>query len=1080
MIRTRSRTRGGGSAWYKSTAYLLNNAAPTLIHDYMNDRYYTSSTGPIGFPFTATRTTNATMFDAQGRIVWAPSNILLRSDDPTASWTNTDTTPSTDGTLTPSGLTAYLMTEGSAGTALSSQQPVGAANAPFAFTIECKKGNAQFLRIRIGNGSDTCSAWIDFDAGTITSATLAGTATAPAQPIITDLGGGWYRCTIFIQNTTVNPSCLTNTSPSSGSTSRVNGGTYYLGRRACELYGIDSPKLPLQLTTGSAYYGPRFDYDPVTLQPLGILSELSRTNDLVGSFSCSSTNATLSSGTVKDGIWNFQRATATGVSAPHFVTSISAITPSATQARHVSAVVKPVSGETRIQLSVSANYGATDVYANFNITASGAVLSSGAGASSAFIRHIGNNYYHIGFDYTTNGAPASGAACVLVFITGDYDTRIPTNTSTSVIDIGFMENCAGSGWASFTPTFTTAATRSYDTFSVATGAWVDTTKGTMYAEFTRAYVAPLSGTSRVFAQLFADANNRLLLTAGTSTNSQHRFDVLSGGVSQAQIQSSVGGAAFTTRKMAGLYNTNLFKASENNASPADDTSGSVPASINTLHIGGWGGNNQISGWIKEFRYYPDASASSAQLNALTKVGTAISVPSGLRISSIPFNLSRIGDTVVNDFNPLSMIATPTTTYYVDPIAGNNGNAGTSAGAAFADLSFALGQASVDQIIITGLTGDYIAIGAKAWNNTQPNRTISVLNRTGYRFISTQCAGVPTWTVNGTYGNVYQATVTAANAGSVSDLISSTFPTPPSSDMTLTQFDDFSDVISACPKGFKHLVKVASLAAVNATAGTWYHDGATTLYVRAHDDRNLVGDTKMLPMLLSTTNGRWKPTSNDKNIYVENIDFVGGPSAFLSDAVSSITGQVLVFNKCSFQGSSSATGNGLGIRSFSTVYAYRCTATGNWADGFNYHSNESDGTTPSTSPTVYEIECLSYDNGITGSSGTSDNGSTAHDFCNVVRVNSVHLASSDATIAEINSAQTWNLGVYSAQASTVGAGRNNFKAANDVIMLLDVCVAQSGSNDRWLSETSTTVLKHYLSGPVSNGSGGAGTVVAYTG
>lgn len=462
--------------------------------------------------------------------------------------------------------------------------------------------------------------------------------------------------------------------------------------------------------------------------------------------------------------------------------------------------------------------------------------------------------------------------------------------------------------------------------------------------------------------------------------------------------------------------------------------------------------------------------------------STIEVPRGLRLTSIPFALRRGGDGAIrHDFDPTSMIATPTVTYYVNPLTGSDGNAGTSSGAALGNLSTALAKVDADQIIITGLTGDYIAIGAKAWNNVQANRSLSILNRTGYRFICTQSAGVPTWTVNGTYSNVYQATVTAANAGSVSDLLSSSAPAfSAPSDMTPAMAANVASVIAACPKGYRHLVKVASVAAVAAQAGTWYHDGTTTLYVRAHDDRNLVGDTKMLPMVASVTNGRWKPNMNNMGVYVEGIDFVGGPNPFLTDAPATVTGQVLVFNGCSFQGGGSVTGNGISIKSASTVYLYRCTASGNWSDGFNYHSPESDGTTPGTSPTVYEIECLSYGNGVTGSVGISDNGSTAHDFCNVLRINSAHLPSDDSTVVDINSAQSWNIGVYADQAFTVGSARQNFKAANSAVMLLDQCYARAGANERWLSETSTTVLKHSNSGPVANGAAGLGVVRAYLG
>ena len=51
-------------AWYNSISYRLNNVLPSLIHDYANGRYYNTKDTTTGFPFTATRTTNATQFDS--------------------------------------------------------------------------------------------------------------------------------------------------------------------------------------------------------------------------------------------------------------------------------------------------------------------------------------------------------------------------------------------------------------------------------------------------------------------------------------------------------------------------------------------------------------------------------------------------------------------------------------------------------------------------------------------------------------------------------------------------------------------------------------------------------------------------------------------------------------------------------------------------------------------------------------------------------------------------------------------------------------------------------------------------------
>ena len=79
MLRTRTHERSKNRLWYKSASYLLNNVAPALIHDYAKNRYYNTTDGVISFPVTTTRTTNATMFDSSGNLVWAPANMIAQS-----------------------------------------------------------------------------------------------------------------------------------------------------------------------------------------------------------------------------------------------------------------------------------------------------------------------------------------------------------------------------------------------------------------------------------------------------------------------------------------------------------------------------------------------------------------------------------------------------------------------------------------------------------------------------------------------------------------------------------------------------------------------------------------------------------------------------------------------------------------------------------------------------------------------------------------------------------------------------------------------------------------------------------------
>ena len=65
--------------WYESPTLALNNVLPSLIHQYGNNRYYDTAVGQTPFPFSAVRAGNATQFDSQGRLVWAPANMIPQS-----------------------------------------------------------------------------------------------------------------------------------------------------------------------------------------------------------------------------------------------------------------------------------------------------------------------------------------------------------------------------------------------------------------------------------------------------------------------------------------------------------------------------------------------------------------------------------------------------------------------------------------------------------------------------------------------------------------------------------------------------------------------------------------------------------------------------------------------------------------------------------------------------------------------------------------------------------------------------------------------------------------------------------------
>lgn len=459
---------------------------------------------------------------------------------------------------------------------------------------------------------------------------------------------------------------------------------------------------------------------------------------------------------------------------------------------------------------------------------------------------------------------------------------------------------------------------------------------------------------------------------------------------------------------------------------------------------------------------------------VSPIVAAIDTPVGFRWTGHPLTLRRTSAGIVTDFAITDYIPAVTNIWYVDPVSGNDGTAVVNnRSLPLRNLSTALAKTDVDQVRIINLTGDFFARTSASWNNIQPTRSVSVIVESG-RFVSinTASASLPTWAVNGTFANVYSTTIASASATGVTDLRLRT----PHPDMPI-QTNKSLEVLSAVARPFRVLKKVASLAAVSAEAGTWFHDG-TQLHVRAHDDRNLVGDTAMQPTA-NTNNGRFTSTVANLSIYVQGVDFVGGRPFYATVVeASAVSGCSLIFNDCTFQGGGLA--NGLGIEFNMPVYLYRCGAYFNWNDGFNYHCPTAPAAGgAATSPNVIEVECLAYGNGSTGSSAASDNASTAHEFSNVIRLNCVYEDSADRVMVDIDSVHSWSIACVIGQATTVAAGKECVAALNSARMWLDSCQVQDGSNPKFASD-STAILRHYDSGLVVNTAGYTGTVRAYLG
>jgi hypothetical protein len=379
---------------------------------------------------------------------------------------------------------------------------------------------------------------------------------------------------------------------------------------------------PYYQTVASAYYGPRFDYDPSTLAARGLLIEEQRTNSIRNNTMQGAVVGT--PGTVPTN-WSYgQLSTLT--------TEI------------VSTGIETGINYVDVRISGTATTTAL-VYFEANSTVAG--TNAQTWATSLFVKRVGGTETNISVVTTTlrmsdaggtNLGFVPGSTYVLPTSTANLSacrfssSHTTNNVSTAFVMPALAFNAAGAiditlriglpqlelgAFAtSVIPTTTTALTRAADVASM-TGAnfssWYNPVEGTLLT------------TTLAFNQTFAP--NRFISTIddGTSSNiiatyipsdlNATTFVVTAGYTEYQAIITAVSNTL--PNKLAITYKANNFTSAGNGVSGISDTSGNVPV-VNKITFGNrTDGLRPLNGWVRAFSYYPK-QLSAGQLQALTK------------------------------------------------------------------------------------------------------------------------------------------------------------------------------------------------------------------------------------------------------------------------------------------------------------------------------------------------------------------------------------------------------------------------------------------------------------------------------
>jgi hypothetical protein len=364
-------------------------------------------------------------------------------------------------------------------------------------------------------------------------------------------------------------------------------------------------------TTGTAYFGPRFDHDPATGASRGLLIEESRTNLLERSAEFNNAywnkvNVTVTANdtVAPDGTTTADAVFETVDNGFHAVSRGAVVPSTGTVAMSVFA---KANGRSRFGIQVGVDYG------DFNLSA--VTASVPFGGISASIEPISNGWYRCAFTV----AATADDAYILVFLDGASNSYAGDPTKGMYFWGAQAE--LGAFPTSYIPTTTATATRAADSAIVnPISSFYNASEGTLFAEANPRSLTLQPNVSRVFASLNSgDFNNQINIQQRTSgdpdTVEFAPYIFPSGGPA-----SMVGGGSLltTTQRVAGAYKPNDFAASFNGGSAVTESSGGVPSGITHLHIGlrPNAGTGALSGHIRRIAYFPKR-LSNALLQSLT-------------------------------------------------------------------------------------------------------------------------------------------------------------------------------------------------------------------------------------------------------------------------------------------------------------------------------------------------------------------------------------------------------------------------------------------------------------------------------
>jgi len=344
---------------------------------------------------------------------------------------------------------------------------------------------------------------------------------------------------------------------------------------------------------------PRFDYDPVTLAPKGLLIEEQRANAVTysedfGNVIWTKSNASISTDTTTSpsGASTADTLIENTANSTHFVQYASSVSGTAA----VFSFYAKKKERSKIAFG-GAGFGGQGFVAVWDLNNGTIFTNTGNKAS---IQALSNGWYRCSVAFTPSNA--TGA---VVFLCDDAGNITYTGDGTSGVYLWGFQSENGTILTSYIPTTTAAVTRNLD-LATMTGAnfssWFNASQGAFSVASQRSVAGDgLTAFPPILEAVNSGAaNTNMLIQWNTGTGEIFLYSQIAG-AGQAFITKS-GLAATVAHKSCYAYKSSDYAYTSDGLTPG--TSGGNVPTVDVLNIGSQSSLYAINGWIGKILYWP--------------------------------------------------------------------------------------------------------------------------------------------------------------------------------------------------------------------------------------------------------------------------------------------------------------------------------------------------------------------------------------------------------------------------------------------------------------------------------------------